>query len=333
MKILHGLEALEQPLDQSVLTVGNFDGVHRAHLQLLAQAGLFAANTGGPVVVLTFEPHPLAVLRPGKAPERLTTEDEKLRCLRAAGADIVVVAHSEPDLLAMEAERFIEEILVRRFRPTHIVEGPSFGFGRGRRGTSEMLSSLAPRFNCEVHIVEPVTLQIEEGETLMVSSSLIRRLLLEGKVHRAALCLGRPYALIGEVGEGDRRGRTLGFPTANVDTEGQLVPGDGVYAGEAQVENDTYLAAISIGNTPTFEGTKRRFEVHLLDFDGDLYGRLIRVRFERPLRGQQTFASPDALAEQLGRDVQAVRAAAENSETDSPDDAGTGGYTGQAQPS
>ncbi|UCC31470.1 MAG: hypothetical protein JSU86_04180, partial [Phycisphaerales bacterium] len=138
MRVLHGLEALDPPLAQSVLTIGNFDGVHLAHQQILAQTGLTAANTGGPVVVLTFEPHPLTVVAPSKAPRLLTLPDEKLRHLAEAGTDITVVARSEPALLGLTAEQFVEQVIVRRFHPTHIVEGPSFGFGRGRKGTPEL---------------------------------------------------------------------------------------------------------------------------------------------------------------------------------------------------
>ncbi len=316
MKVVHGLEALDPPLAHSVLTVGNFDGVHRAHQQLLAQAGMFAADTGGPVVVLTFEPHPLTVVTPSKAPQRLSLPDEKLRRLADAGADITVVAKSDPSLLGLTAERFVEEVIVRRFHPTHIVEGPSFGFGRGRKGTPKLLRRVAARFGCDVHIVEPIMLQIDEGETLMISSSLIRRLLAEGKVRRAALCLVRPYTLIGEVVKGNRRGRTIGFPTVNIAVIDQLVPGEGVYAGRAVLGNDILMAAISIGHTPTFGGTEQQVEAHLLDFNGDLYGRPIRIEFERRLRDQRTFDSPETLIEQLHRDIEAVRGGAGGSRTD-----------------
>ncbi len=307
MVVYHGLETLEPPLVGTVLTIGNFDGVHRAHQQIIAQAGLFAANTGGRVAVLTFEPHPLTVVSPAKAPPRLMPLEEKLRCLAAAGADVTVVARSEPALLGLEAERFVEEIIRQRFAPTHIVEGPSFGFGRGRRGTPEMLRTLAAGFGCEVHIVSPVTVQVDEGETLLVSSSLIRALIGEGKVRRAGLCLGRPYALFGEVVHGAHRGRTLSFPTANLAVEDQLIPGDGVYAGWAVTAAGRFASAISIGSTPTFGGETRRVEAHLLDFDGDLYGRQMRLEFDRPMRGQQAFESAEALRAQLERDVAAVR--------------------------
>lgn len=306
-KVVQGLEALDPPLMHSVLTIGNFDGVHRAHQQLIAQAGLFAANTGGPVVVLTFEPHPLTIVGSKPSPERLSTVEKKLAYLADAGADIVVVAKSEPTLLGLEAERFIEDVIVRKFHPTHVVEGPSFGFGRGRKGTPELLRRILPRYDCEVHIAGPVTVQIEKGETLMVSSSLIRSLLGEGKVRRAALCLGRPYTLIGTVTEGDRRGRTMGFPTVNLSISDQLVPGDGVYAGRALADDRNHLAAISIGQTPTFGGTERRVEAHLLDYTGDLYGESVLLGFERRLREQSAFDSPETLVEQLRRDVDAVR--------------------------
>ncbi|MHC4698142.1 MAG: bifunctional riboflavin kinase/FAD synthetase [Planctomycetota bacterium] len=306
MKVLDGLEAVDPPLTQSVLTIGNFDGVHRAHQQLLAQAGLFAANTGGPVVALTFEPHPLSIVAPAKAPARLSTREQKLRYLARAGVDTTVIARSERSLLGLEAETFIDEVVRKRFHPTHIVEGPSFGFGRGRKGTAQMLRRIAAGFDCDVHIVEPVTLQVERGETLLVSSSLIRGLISEGKVHRAALCLGRCYELPGEVVTGDSRGREIGFPTANVAVSDLLIPGDGVYAGRAVVRGETHPCAISIGTTPTFGGTERRIEAHLLDFTGELYGEAIRLEFGSRLREQKTFDSAEALADQLKRDVAAT---------------------------
>ncbi|MCH8149181.1 MAG: bifunctional riboflavin kinase/FMN adenylyltransferase, partial [Planctomycetes bacterium] len=253
MKIIHSIEADELPIGRSVLTIGNFDGVHRAHQQLIAQAGLLAANTGGPVVVLTFEPHPLSIVAPERAPERLQSLDEKIECLAQAGADIVVIARSDRALLGLTAEEFVENVIRKRFNPTHIVEGPSFGFGRGRRGTPQRLAELAGAFGCEVLIVEPVMLRLNEGESLLVSSSLIRKLVSEGKVHRAALCLGRPFTLGGTVVEGDRRGRSLGFPTANLDVQDQLLPADGVYAGHTTIDTEQFLCGISVGRRPTFD--------------------------------------------------------------------------------
>ncbi|MCH7841109.1 MAG: hypothetical protein IID38_12860 [Planctomycetes bacterium] len=235
---------------------------------------------------------------------------DKLTALSRHDVDITVVAKSTLELFEIEADAFIES-LVDTFHPTHIVEGSTFGFGRGRRGTAETLVSLASSFGCTVHIVDPITLQLGDGRTELVSSSLIRRLIAAGKVEDAQRCLGRPYVLTGQVVSGDGRGRQIGFPTANVAAAEQLIPADGVYAGRAAVRRTdvggmTYRCAISIGNTPTFGGQRRRIEVHLLDFDESIYGLSIRVEFERFLRPQVTFESPDALVRQLHRDVEDV---------------------------
>ena len=306
MRIIHGLEGLDPALTHSVLTVGNFDGVHLAHRRLLDQASALAAETRAPVVVLTFEPHPLTVVAPAKAPPRLSLPDEKLHRLADAGVNIAVVARSEPGLLSLNAERFVEDVLVHRFHPTHIVEGPSFGFGRGRTGTPELLARLAPRYGYEMHLVEPVYTTLEDGRRAMVSSSLIRSLLSQGRVCEASQCLGHSYGLTGTVVRGSARGQALGFPTANLDIRDQLIPGEGVYAGRALVGNSAFAAATNIGTAPTFGGDQLRVETHIVGFDADLYGRTIRVEFERFVRPQVRFPSPEALVEQLRRDVLAV---------------------------
>lgn len=313
MKVVHGLEELVGPVGNSVLTIGNFDGVHQAHQKILAQAGQLAAKTGGRVVALTFEPHPLTVVRPEDAPRRLTLLDQKLRYMEEAGAATVVVARSEPELLALQPHRFVTEVITALFRPTAIVEGPTFCFGRGRKGTPQTLRELATPLGCDVHIVDPVRATIAEGETVMVSSTLIRDLLRQGRVREASLCLGRGYALCGEVVRGDGRGRRIGFPTANLSVGDQLVPAEGVYAGRVSVGGRELLCAISVGHTPTFGGTTDRAEAHILDFDADIYGELICIEFERFLRPQCRFDSPDALVAQLRRDVEAVRSATKES--------------------
>jgi len=313
VKVIYGIEAIDPPLTRSVLSVGNFDGVHRAHRRVLEQAAACAADAGGPVVVLTFEPHPLTIVAPAKAPPRLSLPNEKLRRLADAGVQIAVVARSEPALLTLDAERFVEEVLVRRFRPTHIVEGPSFGFGRGRKGTPDLLRRIAAPFGCRVQIVEPVYAKLNDGETLMVSSSLIRNLLSLGRAREAALCLGYPYTLIGTVVRGVGRGKTLGFPTANLDIADQLIPGEGVYAGRAMVDDTSFSCATSIGPAATFGGTERHVETHLLGFDANVYGRTLRVEFDRFLRPQHKFALPQDLVEQLRRDIHAVRTGAAQS--------------------
>lgn len=319
MKILHGLEELSKPLERSILTIGNFDGVHLAHQQLLSQAGLFSAQTGAPVVVLTFDPHPLSIVAPHKVPEKLSTLPDRLALLAQHGAQMTVVARSEPSLLSMEAERFVEEILHQKFRPTHIVEGPSFGFGKGRRGNAELLAREAAQFGCAVHIVDPVRLTLGNHQAVLVSSSLIRDLLRDGHVRRAAMCLGRNYSFTGTVEGGDRRGRELGFPTANLGAISQVVPYEGVYVGYAFVEERRWTAAISIGRSPTFDGQQLRVEAHLLGFNGDLYGKTVRVEFSRFLRSQRKFDSKDDLIAQLKIDVQAARTDEDESVNDGAD--------------
>jgi len=311
MRVFHGFEEFGRTLDQCVLTIGNFDGVHRAHQELVAQSARLTATSGGPTVVLTFEPHPLCVVAPEKAPPRLTPPTEKLRLLEQAGADAVVVVRSEPALLNLEARRFVRTIVYERLHPTHIVEGPGFGFGKGRGGSTRTLAEMAAEFEFEIHIIEPVQLEIN-GTRRMVSSSLVRELLLDGLVCEAAACLGRRYALNGTVVHGAGRGRQLGFPTANLSVPDQLIPADGVYAGSVRIADRIHDAAVSIGATPTFGGRQRLVELHLLDFDGDLYDQTLRVELNRTLRRQRKFDSPDRLIEQLHRDIQQVRKLAEN---------------------
>ena len=318
-----------------VLTIGNFDGVHRGHRALLDEGMTLARAAGAQLAVMTFEPHPAAVLSPDRVPARLTPLHEKLRLLAAAGAGVVVVVESRPEFFAISADDFIREVIVRRFHPVAMVEGDEFRFGRHRQGDVEMLRAAGRQHGFEVHTVEPVRAGLGGHPDTVISSSLVRHLLGSGNVDRAAACLGRPYGLFGTVRRGAGRGRTLGFPTANLAVEDQLVPAEGVFAGLAHLgarsasegerggggEGETegrrdggterggapLPAAISIGRTPTFAGHELLVEAHLLDFQGDLYDRSLRVDFLDWIRGQQKFASVDALKEQIAQDVARVR--------------------------
>ncbi len=315
MNIIRGLNAATPKLGKSVLLIGNFDGVHRGHQQLLAQGAMFAADRKVPLVVLTFDPHPLALLRPDRAPGKVMRLSDRLDVLAQHDVDVTVVAESSPELLGMEAEAFIE-LVVETFQPTHIVEGSTFGFGKGRRGTADMLRTLGERFGYEACIIDPVRMQIGDREILPVSSSVVRGLLAEGKVHRATLCLGRPFTLWGKVVSGAGRGTGIGFPTANVGEIEQLIPGDGVYAGAVRVGDQKCLAGISIGTNPTFGGDGDRVvEAHLLDFEDDVYGRTIGIEFGAWIRSQRKFASADELTVQIASDIAAVRAQGEASES------------------
>lgn len=308
MNVIFGLEQLAPPLSRSVLTVGNFDGVHVGHQEILRRARELAAEGGHPVAALTFDPHPLAIVAPTKAPECLMSISERVRRLGESGADVVVVARSAPTLLAMEAERFVSDVLITHFHPVHMVEGPTFGFGQGRKGTPEALREWVRPSGCALHVVPPVTMSGTDGEILTVSSSLIRSLLRSGEVERAALCLGRPYAIEAEVVHGAARGRTIGFPSANFRTPaGQVEPAEGVYAGSTHIGVSQYACAISVGRAETFGASGRQLETHLLGFQGDLYGRTLRVEFRRRIRDQRKFAAPEELIRQIQRDIEDVR--------------------------
>lgn len=307
MKVYRGLESVDPPLVGVTLTIGNFDGVHRGHQKIVAQAALTASEWGSYAVAMTFDPHPLAVVAPQRAPALLSTVEDRIELLAAAGARTVVVLKSEPALLELTADQFIEQVVVGRFHPRCIVEGDSFGFGRGRAGTVDLLRARGRRFGFEVLVVEPVRMRVGDQHVL-VSSSQVRRLIGEGRVARAALCLGRPYAIHGVVGRGVGRGRQLGFPTANLENIRESLPAAGVYAGLAFVEGQDYPAGISIGANPTFQQQQLAVEAHLLTFDGELYDKPIRLSFIRRLRDHLKFASAEELVRQIERDLRQVRA-------------------------
>ncbi|MCG3136437.1 MAG: Riboflavin biosynthesis protein RibF [Phycisphaerae bacterium] len=307
MAVYFGYEAVPTTLRGGVLTIGNFDGVHLGHQQLLAQAGLAAESVAVPVVAVTFEPHPMAIVAPHRAPRRLMPLEEKTRCLLRSGAHAVVVLQSTPALLSLEPEEFIRQVIVERLKPYGMVEGRSFGFGRGRRGDMNLLQHLGQQYGFQCHAIDPVQLQMAAGEMVLVSSSLIREQLRKGEVHRAQLCLGRPYALMGVVESGMGRGRALGFPTANLGQVDQLLPAHGVYAGEVELAGIRHLAGVSIGTNPTFKEQKLRIEAFVLDTSGDWVGQPMRINLWRYLRAQVKYDSAEALSRAISEDVQQIR--------------------------
>lgn len=306
MRVIRGLESNDCRFTRSVLTIGNFDGVHRGHQQLLTQGAVFAANENAPLVAFTFDPHPLDLLRPDNPPPRLMRLDQKLDHLARLGADVAVIAETTPDLLGLEPDRFILQ-LVDALHPTHIVEGATFGFGRGRKGNPDTIRRLGFQLGYETCIIPPLQLTIDGGHNVTVSSSVIRKLIADGRVHLATLALGRPYAVIGRVITGAGRGKDMGIPTANVNDIQTLIPADGVYAGAARVADTKCLAGISIGTNPTFGGTLRKVEAHLLDFHDRVNDRTIHIEFGKRLRDQKAFSSADALVAQINEDIRAVR--------------------------
>jgi riboflavin kinase/FMN adenylyltransferase len=305
MKILTGIDGLRRLPRGAVVSVGNFDGVHLGHRRIVETARSFAGDAS-PVALVTFEPHPLTVLRPDNVPPRLTPLEYKNELLARAGVDYLVELPPTPDVLNITAEDFWS-ILRDGVRPTHMVEGRTFNFGKGRGGTIDKLREWAATSPVQLHVIDPVTAELCDLTVVPVSSSLIRWLLANGRCRDAARCLGRPYTLEGVVVQGFQRGRTIGTPTANLRvTTNQLLPPDAVYAGRCTVDGNAYPAAVSIGKMPTFgDQLPHQVEAHLIGFAGDLYGRTLRVDLVDYLREQWKFPSLDRLKYQIARDIEA----------------------------
>jgi riboflavin kinase/FMN adenylyltransferase len=295
--------------------IGNFDGVHVGHGHLFRLAREAAA--GGAVVAVTFEPLPAATLDPARAPVRLTPAEDRRRLLReVAGADEVIEFVPTPELLGLSPEAFIDDL--RRQVPfTTLVEGPDFRFGHRRSGSVDTLRELGATRGFDVIVAPAVTVELSTGERCEVRSSRVRELLLEGRVEDAARLLGRPYELRAATCRGDQRGRTIGWPTANLAAGGRLLPADGVYAGEATLPDGMQaIAAISVGTKPTFGESARTCEATLLAPDGralalplDWYGWTVALRFHARIRGMERFDGLPALLEAMEGDRRAVLAA------------------------
>jgi riboflavin kinase/FMN adenylyltransferase len=308
MKTLDGLDGLRSIPPGATLSIGNFDGVHRGHAEILRMARqLRDATPNSPgVAVVTFEPHPLTVLRPQAVPPRLTPPALKRELIERAGAAFYVTLPPSPEVLELTAEQFWQ-ILRDEVRPAQLVEGRSFNFGKGRGGSAHRLREWAAGTGIDVHIVDPISVPLLDLSVVPVSSSLIRWFLSYGRVRDAAICLGRAYALEGEVVTGHQRGRTIGIPTANLGIVDQMVPDDGVYAGRCTLDGKTYPAAVSIGTLPTFGENARQVEAFLLDFSGDLYGQALRVELVDWIRDQWKLPGIEALKTQIERDVERVK--------------------------
>ena len=290
-----------------VLTIGNFDGVHLGHQEILGMARRLADRDGCKVVAMTFDPPPEQVLGLAPSPQTITSTPVKCRLLLETGADWVAVVPTTADMLALSPEEFVARMVVERFAPRHIVEGEDFAFGKGRRGRVETLRAAGDRLNFQTHVAPAVMLDFQEGRS-RVSSTVIRQLILLGRVDEAAWCLGRPFALHGDVVVGQGQGRLLEFPTANLSGSRQICPADGVYAGLAEIDGKRFAAAISIGNKPTLGPTEERYiEAFLIDAEGDFYGCAMSLSFLRRLRGQEKFENTEALKAHIAADVEHVR--------------------------
>lgn len=287
------------------MTVGTFDGVHLGHQAVVVETVRKARVAHRASVVVTFEPHPLAVLRPEVAPDRLTTAAERAGRLAETELDYLVVLRFDRALAALDPAAFIEQVLLERCQMAELVVGHDHGFGRGRTGDLELLRALGAARGFAVNLVEPVA----DRTGSVVSSSAIREAVAAGDLAAAARGLGRPYRVSGAVQRGDQRGRAIGVPTANLEPPpDKLLPPDGVYAVRVEFGGGVALGMMNQGGRPTVGDTRRMLEAHLFDFDQDLYGRTIRIEWVARLRGIQRFASVEALRAQLARDAEAARA-------------------------
>ncbi|MCX6942017.1 MAG: bifunctional riboflavin kinase/FAD synthetase [Verrucomicrobia bacterium] len=278
----------------AIISIGNFDGVHEGHKNLIAQMktlGKTISQPPAPIVAITFYPHPLLILKPGINLSFLSTLEQKKKLLNAAGADFVAVLKTDDGLLELQAEEFFEKIIFETFKAQGIVEGPDFHFGKNRTGNIDLLKQLC--------------LFMVDNE--VVSSSRVRKAIQTGDMLQAKKLLGRTYSIEGKVVSGAKRGRTIGFPTANLENIQTLLPMNGVYAALCNIGNKTFATALNIGPNPTFSELSQKVEAHLLDFEGDLYDHTLEIHFLEKIRNVKTFVDKNALVQQLELDIQQTR--------------------------
>lgn len=282
-----------------VLALGNFDGLHRGHLKIIERVKRGAAEHGGTAMAMTFDPHPPRVVRPDKAPPLLMTIEQRLEALDRTGIRATAVVRFTPELSQWEPETFVRSVLVEWLRVSEVWVGANFLFGHGRSGNFTLLRTLGQRYGFRAEKIDPV-----RYKEFVVSSTRIRRLVAEGRVDEAAALLGHPYVITGTIVEGRRRGRELGFPTANLQSANELVPPDGVYATTIEIEGIVHAAVTNVGVNPTFgDGTGQTVETHVLHYDGgELYGRRVHLGFVQRLRDERRFPDVDALRAQIDAD-------------------------------
>jgi riboflavin kinase / FMN adenylyltransferase len=299
MDVLHFPDDARPPwLVHPVLALGNFDGLHRGHLKIIERVRRGAAEHGGTPMAMTFDPHPPRVVRPDKAPPLLMTKEQRLEALEKAGIRAVAVVRFTHELSQWDPEMFVRAVLVDWLRVSEVWVGANFLFGHDRAGNFTSLRTLGQRYGFRAEKIDPV-----RYKEFVVSSTRIRRLVTEARMDEAAALLGHPYYLDGRVVEGKRRGREIGFPTANLETSNELVPPDGVYATTLEVDGIVHPGMTNIGVRPTFgDDPQTTIETHVLGYEGDLYGRQVRLAFVQRLRDERRFDDVDALKAQIEAD-------------------------------
>ena len=302
MRIIRDLSELSVPLENTVVTIGNFDGVHLGHREIFRRVVTRAHRIGGTSVVFTFVPHPLKVLDPQRAPRLINSYAEKERLIEASCIDVLVCAPFSREFAAMSASRFVEEILVGKLGVRHMIVGYDYAFGRHREGDLPFLQRKGREFGFSVEELKPIT-----ADSTVYSSTRIRRMLMNGRVADVVDYLGRHYTVEGRVVGGERRGKKLGFPTANLETEKDLLPKPGVYAVKVRRGDSLLDGVVNIGSNPTFGAEGFSVEVHLLDFSEEIYDENLRLYFIERLRDEMPFPSVEALVKRISADVEKAR--------------------------
>lgn len=296
MKVINGIEGLRG----AILTIGNFDGVHKGHQKIISEVTSRARALRRPAVAITFEPHPMKVLYPERGVRMLTTAAEKARVMERFGIDALCFINFDRDFAALSADDFIKSVLVETIGVKEVIVGHNYAFGKGKKGTTALLRRRGAKYGFRVRVVRNARIY---GD--VVSSSRIRSLLGRGRVCEASLFLGRPFSVHGTVVKGAGRGGSLlGTPTANIAAKGEIIPKEGVYAVKIGIEGKIYGGAANIGRNPTFGGSEQSTEVHIFGFGGDILGRDITLYFIDRIRDEKTFPDKDSLKEQINKDIE-----------------------------
>jgi riboflavin kinase / FMN adenylyltransferase len=300
MEILRSIPELERLRGPLFLAIGVFDGVHRGHQAVVSTSAEHARAGNGAPIVVTFDPHPEKVLRPERAPHLLTATQHKIELIRALGVSQLLIIRFDKQFAATEPEDFVGKLVGHSKPLREICVGHEWSFGKNRRGTLDLLQTLGGKFDFQVVGIPPVKIN-----GAVVSSTAIRQAIEKGDLEKAAEMLGREYTILGTVTRGDNLGKKIGFPTANLSAHNEQFPPDGVYAAEARIDNRLHRGVINLGIRPTVSGgrTERVLEIHLFDFNRDIYGRDVEVRFVKYLRPEKKFENLEALVRQIRQDV------------------------------
>lgn len=303
MNVIYDLDSLKRPLNNPVLTIGNFDGVHKGHLALFDLVKKRAKAIGGHSAVMTFDPHPVKVIKKGNGPSLITQTEQKLGLISNAGIDVILCIPFTTQFASIPAESFVKDILLDKIGVKEVVVGYDYTFGRGRAGNVDLLQKMGKELGFKVHLVGPIHI-----DHTVVSSTSIRKLVGEGNLAEARMLLGRDYQIWGTVVKGaNRGGKLLGFPTANIRPADELVPKRGVYVVTVEVEERIYAGVTNVGFNPTFGENSLSIETYILDFSEDILGKKIKIKFLYRIRDEKTFSGVKELTDRIALDVQEAR--------------------------